>query len=594
MTISPKGVSSVTTSPERELVAGGAERGMKVRKRLSPQSAVSATAKSAATFDSAEFSQTGSKRANELCDQLREQIVHDLDSRLREALATAVDRILEQSEADSLVQSSNWLKANMSDKQKIKSRSDNWLPEKKFVHRNSVLTDLFKISHIETVYHIFVAVLLIFTLNTVLSDVVEKGGLVHVYHVELFLWAFKGLFNVFHCWLIMFLCASLFVYLTFMVWATKRKPDSKCTAFDVAFLVLYIVFQTAFGVLPVVFIFKHDLAPATTTIVCLEQIRLLMKIHAFVRANAAKAFLSGEDCQVEKNRQHHRRSNNGEERFPATVGGAKMADGEEITMSNGVPLPSFSHYLYFLFAPTLVYRDTYPRTPYIRWRIVAINFFQVGLCILYTYFIFARFCFSYFADFGRSAQFSFSLRQLITSSFGCMLPGALLLLTNFYALLHCWLNSFAELLRFGDRLFYKDWWNSVTFSAYYRTWNVVVHDWLYAYIYRDVYAISGRHRRFMAQTAVFMLSAFVHEYVLILVFRFFYPVLFVIFGGVGFAIANLRGRSRLWNIGLWVGLFMGMGILMCLYSMEWYARKNCPPIPGIADLFVPRSWFCGN
>lgn len=29
--------------------------------------------------------------------------------------------------------------------------------------------------------------------------------------------------------------------------------------------------------------------------------------------------------------------------------------------SNSVPLPDFSNYLYFLFAPTLVYRDSYPR-----------------------------------------------------------------------------------------------------------------------------------------------------------------------------------------------------------------------------------------
>lgn len=317
-----------------------------------------------------------------------------------------------------------------------------------------------------------------------------------------------------------------------------------------------------------------------------------MKSHAFVRANFESALLSGEACETEKTRRRRDRFINTHERFPASACGDVPSEEVEITMSNGVPIPPFSHYIYFLFAPTLVYRSSYPRTPYIRWRIVGINLLQMGLCIVYTYFIFARFCFSYFANFGRSEQFSFTMGQLITSSFGCMLPGALLLLINFYALLHCWLNAFAELLRFGDRLFYKDWWNSVTFSAYYRSWNVVVHDWLYTYVYRDVYAISGRHRRVLAQTAVFMLSAFVHEYVLTLVFRFFYPVLFVIFGGAGFAISNLRGRSRLWNIGLWVGLFMGMGILMCLYSMEWYARKNCPPVQGLLDLFIPRSWFC--
>lgn len=35
------------------------------------------------------------------------------------------------------------------------------------------------------------------------------------------------------------------------------------------------------------------------------------------------------------------------------------------------------------------------------------------------------------------------------------LPGILILLLIFFAFLHCWLNAFAEMLRFGDRMFYR-------------------------------------------------------------------------------------------------------------------------------------------
>ncbi|VDO06353.1 unnamed protein product [Rodentolepis nana] len=484
----------------------------------------------------------------------------------------------------------------MHDKPRIVSDSSKWLPEKKFRHRNSVLTDLLKIPHIETLYHIFVAVLLIFTLNTLLSDIVETGSVAHIYHLEIVMWTFTGLFKAFHCWFMMFLSTSLVVYMTFTIWSTKRSQVSKITKFDILFAVIYVIYQIAFVVLPALFIIKYDLAPASSTIVCLEQIRMMMKSHAFVRANFESALLSGEESEKEIKRRR-RQSFNCKDRFPLSPCSGdeeNMVDEFEITMSNGVPIPPFSHYLYFLFAPTLVYRSSYPRTPYIRWRFIAINLLQMVLCVVYTYFILGRFCFDYFANFGCSAQFSFSLQQLITSSFGCMLPGGLLLLINFYALLHCWFNASAELLRFGDRLFYKDWWNCTSFGAYYRTWNVVVHDWLYTYIYRDIYALGGRYRRILAQTVVFLLSAVAHEYILSLVFRFFYPVLFIIFGGAGFAIANIRGKSKLWNIGLWAGLLMGMGILMCLYSMEWYARKNCPPAQGVMDIFIPRSWFCGN
>lgn len=131
----------------------------------------------------------------------------------------------------------------MSDKTRMTSNQDKWLPEKRFRHRNSVLTDLLKISHIETVYHIFVAVLIIFMFNTILSDVVEKGGLVHVYHFEIVKWTFTGLVKAIHCWIMMFLSTSLFVYMTFITWASKRTPVKRITKFDMLFAVIYLLYQ---------------------------------------------------------------------------------------------------------------------------------------------------------------------------------------------------------------------------------------------------------------------------------------------------------------------------------------------------------------
>ena len=128
--------------------------------------------------------------------------------------------------------------------------------------------------------------------------------------------------------------------------------------------------------------------------------------------------------------------------------------------------PGFSNYLYFLFAPTLVYRDNYPRTSRIKWRNVAKLFFQVFGCIMYTYYIFLRFCIPVFKHLNTEHM---TLKMFIHSLFNCTLPGTLLLLVAFYSFLHCWLNAFAEMLRFGDRMFYKDWWNSTNFSNYYRT-----------------------------------------------------------------------------------------------------------------------------
>jgi len=46
-----------------------------------------------------------------------------------------------------------------------------------------------------------------------------------------------------------------------------------------------------------------------------------------------------------------------------------------------------------------------------------------------------------------------------------------------------------------------------------------------------------------------------------------------------------KGKSRSWNVFLWVALFTGTGMLMCAYSMEWYARINCP-VNTVSNLLI--------
>ena len=181
------------------------------------------------------------------------------------------------------------------------------------------------------------------------------------------------------------------------------------------------------------------------------------------------------------------------------------------------------------------------------------NFVQVIGVLFYLYFIFARFCVPVFRQIG---QEPLSTKAFVLSVFGCMLPGTLVLLCGFFALLHSWLNAFAEMLRFADRMFYQviiqmsqnrlrfyhwvndfvdlqDWWNASTYATYYRTWNVVVHDWLYTYVYTEVHEMCGKRNRIIPMLVVFGVSAVFHEYIITFTFRCFYPILFLMFGGVG-------------------------------------------------------------
>ena len=75
-----------------------------------------------------------------------------------------------------------------------------------------------------------------------------------------------------------------------------------------------------------------------------------------------------------------------------------LKDDSEKPKFTGVP--EFSKYLYFMFAPTLVYRDHYPRSTIekIRWKLVFTHFGEVFGAIIYTYCLFDRFCVPVFRD----------------------------------------------------------------------------------------------------------------------------------------------------------------------------------------------------
>ena len=139
-----------------------------------------------------------------------------------------------------------------------------------------------------------------------------------------------------------------------------------------------------------------------------------------------------------------------------------------------------------MFAPTLIYRDEYPRTSIIRWKFVIQHFAEILGSMIYTYCLFDRFCVPVFRDLNVK-QLTFSSYVYLISI--CIMPGAFIQIMVFFSFLHCWHNAFAELLRFGDRQFYLDWWNSTSYNVYYRTWNTLVQDWLYTYIYRDLYKV---------------------------------------------------------------------------------------------------------
>uniref|UniRef100_A0A8C2BRB3 O-acyltransferase n=1 Tax=Cyprinus carpio TaxID=7962 RepID=A0A8C2BRB3_CYPCA len=401
-------------------------------------------------------------------------------------------------------------------------------------------SDLFEVNHIRTIYHMFIALLILFIFSTLVVDFIDEGRL--VLEFDLLVYAFGQFPLVVVTWMCMFLSTLVVPYVLLSVWANVYPTSNHQGLWTVLAGSLLLLYQgLCLGFLPTYVVLKNGLPPASCFILILEQVRLIMKAHSFIRENVPRV--------------------------------------RSLERSKTILIPLM------LLCPC--------RNPCIRWGYVAIQFSQVLGCLFYAYYIFVRLCIPQFRSISMQL---FDLRAMVLCVFNSILPGVLVLFLAFFAFLHCWLNAFAEMLRFGDRMFYKDWWNSTSFANYYRTWNVVVHDWLYYYVYRDFLWMTQKRFRAAAMLVVFTVSAVVHEYVLAICFGFFYPVLFCLFMCFGMVfnfVLNDRRKGPIWNVIMWTALFLGQGVLICLYSQEWYAQRFCPiQEPSFIDLLKPRSWTC--
>lgn len=92
------------------------------------------------------------------------------------------------------------------------------------------------------------------------------------------------------------------------------------------------------------------------------------------------------------------------------------------------------------------------RTKKIRWMVVIKNFAEVGTVIFYQAFIIERFIMPVFNVFGTR---DLEQKWYIKSTLEASIPGILMFISGNYLLLHAWLNAWAEMLRFADRMFYK-------------------------------------------------------------------------------------------------------------------------------------------
>jgi diacylglycerol O-acyltransferase-1 len=163
---------------------------------------------------------------------------------------------------------------------------------------------------------------------------------------------------------------------------------------------------------------------------------------------------------------------------------------------------------YFWMAPTLVYQPVYPRTKSIRWSFVAKRLAEFCGLAVFIWLLSAQ----YAAPVLRNSIDKIAVMDIASILERVMKLSTISLiiwLAGFFALFQALLNALAEVMRFGDREFYTDWWNSSSLGSYWRSWNRPV----YLFMKRHVYSpLVGRGWSPLAASGmVFALSAILHE-----------------------------------------------------------------------------------
>ncbi|KAJ8386827.1 hypothetical protein AAFF_G00166220 [Aldrovandia affinis] len=234
---------------------------------------------------------------------------------------------------------------------------------------------------------------------------------------------------------------------------------------------------------------------------------------------------------------------------------------------------------YFLFAPTLCYELNFPRSPRIRKRFLLRRLFEMLFFMQLLVGLIQQWMVPTIQNSMKPFQ-DMDFSRMVERLLKLAVPNHLIWLIFFYWFFHSSMNFVAELMQFGDREFYKDWWNSETVTYFWANWNIPVHKWCLRHFYKPM--LKRGVSKWAAQTAVFLLSAFFHEYLVSVPLKMFR--LWAFMGMMAqIPLAWFVGRFLRGNYGnaaVWISLIIGQPVAVLMYVHDYYVLHFRESSPG--------------
>ncbi|KZF21592.1 putative diacylglycerol O-acyltransferase [Xylona heveae TC161] len=233
---------------------------------------------------------------------------------------------------------------------------------------------------------------------------------------------------------------------------------------------------------------------------------------------------------------------------------------------------------YFWWAPTLVYQPVYPRTARIRWTFVVKRVSEMAGLSMFIWIASAQYAAPVLRN-SLDKMASLDITSILERLMKLSTISLVIWLAGFFALFQSFLNALAEVMRFGDREFYTEWWNSPSVGTYWRTWNRPVYHFMKRHIFVP---LMGRGWNAQAASAiVFIFSGVLHELLVGIPTHNLIGVAFVgmIFQlpliAVTLPLERMQGKNGkiIGNVIFWVSFcLVGQPLAALLYFFAWQAK----------------------
>ena len=284
---------------------------------------------------------------------------------------------------------------------------------------------------------------------------------------------------------------NLFIF--FQLWSERQlNPLRKRKSFlsSSGLFICQFVNLSLILIFPVIYIYHREPNPAGAFIaVCLYTI-VFLKLVSYSHVNSRYRHELNE-----KKHDHHSKTHSTHSKTKNLI-----VYPENLTVKS---------LYYFMFAPTLCYELNFPRSPRIRKRFICRRLGEILVICSLQYCLSQQWILPILRTLDRPLN-QYSTLENIERLLRLALPNHLIWLLLFYVYFHSTLNLIAELLCFGDRLFYRDWWNATDLYEFWNRWNTIVHDFCKRHVYKPL-VIQYGFSKLVGSFVVFALSAFLHE-----------------------------------------------------------------------------------